>query len=91
MGKNPPVDASGTLIDGRKFKGSVEFKELLLDDRDHFARAFIEHLCTYALRRVLTVDDKDDISLILSEAKKKNYQIKDIIRAVAVSDLLRKR
>jgi hypothetical protein len=41
--------------------------------------------------RVLTVDDKDDISLILSEAKKKNYQIKDIIRAVAVSDLLRKR
>ena len=91
MGKNPPVDASGTLTDGRKFNGSVEFKELLLDDRDRFARAFIEHLCTYALRRVLTVDDKDDISLILSEAKKKNYQIKDIIRAVAVSDLLRKR
>jgi hypothetical protein len=91
VGKNPPVDASGTLIDGRKFNGSVEFKELLLDDRDRFARAFIEHLCTYALRRVLTVDDKDDISLILSEAKKKNYQIKDIIRAVAVSDLLRKR
>jgi hypothetical protein len=79
------------LIDGRKFNGSVEFKELLLDDRDRFARAFIEHLCTYALRRVLTVDDKDDISLILGEAKKKNFQIKDIIRAVAVSDLLRKR
>jgi mono/diheme cytochrome c family protein len=91
VGKNPPVDASGTLIDGRKFNGSVEFKELLLDDRDRFARAFIEHLCTYALRRVLTVDDKDDISLILSEAKKKNYQIKDIVRAVAVSELLRKR
>jgi predicted nucleotidyltransferase len=79
------------LIDGRKFNGSVEFKELLLDERERFARAFIEHLCTYALRRVLTVDDKDDISLILSEAKKKNFQIKDIIRAVAVSDLLRKR
>ena len=91
VGKNPPIDASGTLIDGRKFNGSVEFKELLLDDRDRFARAFIEHLCTYALRRVLTVDDKKDVSLILSEAKKKNYQIKDIVRAVAVSDLLRKR
>jgi hypothetical protein len=91
VGKNPRVDASGTLIDGRTFNGSVEFKELLLDDRDRFARAFIEHLCTYALRRVLTVDDKDDISLILGEAKKKNFQIKDIIRAVAVSDLLRKR
>ena len=91
MGKNPPVNASGTLTDGREFNGSVEFKKLLLDDRDRFARAFIEHLCTYALRRVLTVDDKGDISLILSEAKKKNYQIKDIVRAVAVSDILRKR
>ena len=91
VGKNPPVDASGTLIDGRTFNGSVEFKELLLDDRDRFARAFIEHLCTYALRRVLTVDDKNDISLILSAAKSKNFQIKDIIRAVAVSDLIRKR
>ena len=79
------------MIDGRKFNGSVEFKELLLDDRDRFARAFIEHLCTYALRRVLTVDDKEDVSLIQSEAKKKNYQIKDIVREVAVSDLLRKR
>lgn len=91
VGKNPPVDASGTLTDGREFNGSVEFKKLLLDDRDRFARAFIEHLCTYALRRVLTVDDKEDISNILSEAKKKNYQIKDIVRAVAVSDILRKR
>ena len=63
----------------------------MLDDRDRFARAFIEHLCTYALRRVLTVDDKEDVSNILSEAKKKNYQIKDIVRAVAVSDILRKR
>ena len=84
-------DRSGTLTDGRTFNGSVEFKELLLHDRDRFARAFIEHLCTYALRRVLTVDDKDDVSVILSEAKKKNYQIKDMIRAVAGSDLLRKR
>ena len=91
VGKNPPVDASGTLTDGRTFNGSVEFKKLLLDERNRFARAFIEHLCTYALRRVLTVDDKDDVSAITEEAKKKNFQIKDIVRAVAVSDLLRKR
>ena len=40
---------------------------------------------------MLTVDDKEDVSKILSEAKKKNYQIKDIVRAVAIADLLRKR
>ncbi len=91
MGENPVVDASGVMPDGRSFKDSVQFKKLLIEDRDHIARALIEHLCTYALRRVLTVDDQDDLKLIEAEAKKNQYRVKDIIRAVALSDLLRKR
>ncbi|MBC7821330.1 MAG: DUF1592 domain-containing protein [Planctomycetaceae bacterium] len=91
VGDNPVVDASGVMPDGRSFKDSVQFKKLLIEDRDHIARAFIEHLCTYALRRVLTIDDQDDIKLIEAEAKKNHYGVKDIIRAVALSDLIRKR
>jgi hypothetical protein len=90
-GENPPVDASGTLPDGRTFNGSVEFKRLLLEDREKFAHAFIEHLCTYALRRVLTVDDRDDLDLIAVKAKKSQYRVNEIVRAVAQSDLMRKR
>ena len=85
-GEDPPIDASGVMPDGRSFKDSVQFKKLLIEDRDHIARAFIEHLCTYALRRVLTVDDQDDLKLIAAEAKKNQYGVKDIIRAVALSD-----
>jgi transcription elongation factor len=62
-----------------------------LEDRDKIARAFIEHLCTYALRRVLTVDDRDDLKSIETEAMKSQYRLKDIVRAVALSDLIRKR
>ncbi|MCX7423856.1 MAG: DUF1592 domain-containing protein [Planctomycetia bacterium] len=91
VGENPVVDASGVMPDGRSFKDSVQFKKLLIEDRDHIARALIEHLCTYALRRVLTVDDQDDLKLIEAEAKKNQYRVKDIIRAVALSDLIRKR
>lgn len=91
VGENPLVDASGVMPDGRPFKDSVQFKKLLIEDRNHIARAFIEHLCTYALRRVLTVDDQDDLKLIAAEANKNQYGVKDIIRAVALSDLLRKR
>lgn len=90
-GADPLIDPSGELPDGRTFKDSVEFKRLLIEDHDKFARAFIEHLCTYALRRVLTVDDADDIKLIEAEAKKGQRGVKDIVRAVAVSDLIRKR
>ena len=90
-GSNPPVNPTGEMPDGRKFKDAADFKKLLLDDRDRFLRAFVEHLCTYGLRRVLTVDDREDINSIVNQAKKGNYQVKDIIRSVAVSDLFQKR
>jgi hypothetical protein len=91
QGDHPPVDASGVLPDDREFADAQEFKQLLLQDRDRFARAFIEHLSTYGLRRVLTYDDQDDIQAIASEAKEKGYGLKDIFRAVAASELMRKR
>jgi hypothetical protein len=91
VGEDPLIDASGKMPDGREFKDSMQFKQLLLADREKIARAFIEHLCTYALRRVLTVDDEEDLKAIELEAKKSQYRLKDIVRAVAVSDLIRKR
>jgi len=91
VGSDPAIDPSGTLPDGRSFKDSVQFKQLLLAEREQVAKAFIEHLCTYALRRVLTVDDQDDLKAIEAEAKKSDYRVQDIIRAIGLSDLIRKR
>jgi len=91
VGNDPAIDPSGVLPDGRSFRDSVQFKQLLLEDDEQVARAFIEHLCTYALRRVLTVDDQDDLKAIAAEAKKNGFGVREIIRAVALSDLLRKR
>jgi len=91
LGADPLVNPSGEMPDGRAFKDATEFKRLLLEDRDKVARAFIEHLCTYALRRVLTVDDQDDIQSIVDEAKKNRYGLQDIVRAAALSELMRKR
>lgn len=91
IGEDPLVNPSGVMPDGRAFKDANEFKRLLIEDRDKFVRAFIEHLCTYGLRRVLTVDDQDDITAIAAVAKKNGSRVKDIVRAVAMSDLMRKR
>lgn len=90
VGEDPPVNASGELS-GRLFKNSTQFKQLLLEDREKFAQAFIEHLCTYALRRVLTIDDQEDIQAIFEEAKKDEFRIRDIVKAVALSELLKKK
>ena len=91
VGENPEVNPSGVMPDGRSFKDAADFKRLLIEDRDTVARAFIEHLCTYGLRRVLTFDDQDELSIIQAEAKKNDYRIRDMVRAVALSDLMRKR
>ncbi|NBV21247.1 MAG: DUF1592 domain-containing protein [Proteobacteria bacterium] len=91
VGNDPVIDPAGAMPDGRPFKDATEFKRLLLEDRDKVARAFIEHLCTYGLRRVLSFDDQDDLNAIQAEAKKSEYRIKDIVRAVALSDLIKKR
>ena len=91
VGADPEIKPAGAMPDGRAFKDSVAFKQLLIADRDAVARAFVEHLSTYALRRVLTFDDKADIDAIVAEAKKQDYRLQDIVKAVATSELLQKR
>ncbi len=91
VGEDPLINPSGVMPDGRSFKDASEFKRLLLEDRDKVARAFIEHLCTYGLRRPLAFDDQADLTAIQVEAKKSQYRLRDIVRAVAMSDLMRKR
>ena len=79
FGEDPLINPAGAMPDGRAFQEANEFKRLLLEDRDKLARAFIEHLCTYALRRVLTVDDQDDLKLIEAEAKRRNISFEQLL------------
>ncbi len=90
-GEDPLINPAGSMPDGRAFKDANEFKQRLLEDRDKVAHAFIEHLCTYGLRRPVAFDDQEDLKAIQAEAKKNSYRVKDIVRAVALSDLMRKR
>jgi len=79
------------MPDGREFADPTQFKQRLLEDRDKIAPAFIEHLCTYTLRRVLTFNDQESLNAIQADAKTHQYQIRDIVRAVALSELMHKR
>lgn len=90
-GKNPPVDASGELPDGRAFTGPEHFKQLLAADEDAFARAFVEKLANYALRRAMTVDDREQLDAIVAGTRSRNHPLKSVIEAFVTSELFRKR
>ncbi|CAN5239074.1 DUF1592 domain-containing protein [soil metagenome] len=90
-GENPPVDASGTLPDGRPFAGADEFKQHLVGDIDAFAIAFTKKLATFGMRRPLTIDDQDELLAIAGEAKPGGYRLRDLVESFVVSDLFKKR
>jgi mono/diheme cytochrome c family protein len=90
-GDNPKVDASGEMIDGRKFADAAAFKKLLLEDLDKFNAAFMEKLATYALRRGMTVDDRAALAELAARGKAADYKLSTLIEALAVSELFQKR
>ena len=79
------------LPDGRAFKGSDDFRKLLIEDLDRFAESFVEQLATYALRRVMTIDDAGQIKAIVQASKKDGYRLRDVIENLVLSDLFQKR
>ena len=68
--EDPLVDASGVMPDGRKFQDANHFKQLLLEDRDKFLRAFIEHLSTYSLHRLrIALDGNPIVDFVVRDDK----------------------
>lgn len=91
QGANPPVNASGKLPDGRAYDGPDAFKQLLVQDLDHFAEAFVEQLATFALRRAMTTDDAAALKAIARDCKAEGYRLKPVIERLVLSDLFQKR
>jgi hypothetical protein len=91
QGDNPPVKANDSFPDGRSYDGPEEFKRLLADDLDRFAETFVEQLATFALRRVMTIDDTTQIKAITAASKPSGYQLRTVIENLVISELFQKR
>lgn len=91
LGPDPPVHAAGALPDGRAFNGAEEFKDRLVEDLDRFAEAFTEQLATYALRRVMTVDDQASIRSITETSQQDDYRLQTMMESLVLSPLFLQR
>src|SRR5262249_7925476 len=80
-----PVDASGTLPDGRSFTSPTELKKLLKQDRDVFARALTEKLLTYALGRGLERYDRPTVAGIVAKLPAHDYRFSALVLAIVDS------
>lgn len=80
-----PIDASGTLPDGRAFKGPGELKTLLLHDRGAFAECVTDKLLTYALGRGLERYDKRTVRDIAAHLPAHEYRFSSLVEEIVKS------
>lgn len=80
------VDVSGRLPDGREFKTLTDFKRLLLNDKDRFARCLAEKMMTYAIGRGVEFSDRASLDLIVKELSGDEYRLRTLVHFVVKSN-----
>jgi hypothetical protein len=80
-----PVDASGELPDGTKFRGPEELKAALLARKDLFIRNLTSRMLGYALGRGLTLSDSCTVDAIVAKLKENDYKAQTLIEEIVLS------
>ncbi len=85
----PPVDASGELSSGEKFKDLADFQRLLLRDQDRVAKCVIEKLLTFATGRELGFSDRSEVESLVRTSKSNGHRMRDLIHSIVQSSIFR--
>jgi hypothetical protein len=83
--KGRPVDATGEMPAGKRFRDVTEFKKILLRDKDLVARALTEKLLVYATGSVIRPADSAELEAIVAQSRADNYGLRSLIHAVVQS------
>lgn len=80
------VDASGKLPNGDQFQNPFEFRDLMAARSDEFTKCLVEKLLTYSLGRELEFGDREVIDQILAKLEAEDGGLKDLVKAVVMSE-----
>ena len=79
------IDASGSLPDGRNFRGPDGLKGVLNGDRAAFASCVASKLLTYALGRGLERYDRATVKTITKHSAAENYRFSNLVLEIVAS------
>jgi hypothetical protein len=85
--QGPPVDPADKLPDGRAFANIDEFKRLLLENKEHFARALTTKLVTYATGGSPQPEDQAEIDAIVKCVAEQRDGFRTLIHEIVQSKL----
>ena len=80
------VDPGGVLFNQREFQTAIEFKRLILQERQRFIRGFTAHLLSYALGRELGPADSPALDDMTAKAMAGQNHLRAVLKRVAMSE-----
>jgi hypothetical protein len=83
-----PVDVSGQLVDGRRFRDIRELKALLASDLRQLARNLLHQFTLYATGTPVRFSDRAEIESMLDACAPNGYGVRDLIHALVQSRVL---
>ncbi len=85
-----PVDCTGELPDGRKFKDVAEYRQLLLKDQRALARNFANQLIAYSTSAPVSFADRQAVEQVLDKSGG-DYRMRAMIYELVQSPLFLKK
>jgi hypothetical protein len=80
-----PVDARGTLPDGRRFTTAGEMRALLVSQLPQFSRTLTSKMMTYALRRGLEPYDRRTVESVSRAVAADGYRLRSMVHQIVRS------
>ena len=77
-----PVDASGQVLDGRRFRDIQELKAILVGNPRQLARNLLHQFTLYATGTPVRFSDRAEIELILDACESNGYRARDLVLAL---------
>ena len=81
-----PIDASGSLPDGRAFGDVNELRALMMEHPEQLVSTMTESLLTYALGRGLEYYDMPVVRKIVKDAARDDYRFHSVVLGIVNSD-----
>jgi len=78
------IDSNG-LINDQSVAGVVQLKQLLVADKDLFARSVIEQLLEFSQGRALRVQDQPLVESLLQDAARYDYRFQTMVEEVILA------
>ena len=79
------IDTSGTLPDGKSFRGAQDLKQILKAKSDAFTHNMTEKLMTFALGRGLERSDEGVVDKISKQVAAKDYRFSAMVSEIVNS------